>query len=198
MTASRIRWLIILLVYGAFHFWYGGNGEPMTQEEVEHYVSPAALRSPDSVERIRTLASTDDGKVFVMVNLNRYRPVPKYSDGRDVSANSQEVEQLYISTVLPMLLARACHPIIVTNPVVTMVGSVERTQCDRIVIARYRSRQDFLEIILDPKFNAGVEHKWAALETSHTMATVPQVWGVGIRVVPLLLLVILGLVLDRK
>ena len=197
MTASRIRWLIIFLIYGAFHFWYGGNGEPMTDKEVAHYVELAAAVSPDAVERVRELASTDDGKEFVMVNLNRYRPEPEYSDGRPVTATSKEVEQRYLSMVVPMLFARACHPIVVTDPVVTMVGDVQQTSWERIALARYRSRQDFLEIILNPEFNLGVEHKWAALERSHTMLTVPQIWGVSVRLVPLLLLLVIGLILDR-
>ena len=157
----------------------------------------AASVSPETAERVRQVASTDDGKEFVMVNLNRYRPEPSYADGRVVSGSSQEVEQRYVSTVVPMLLARACHPIVVTDPVVNMVGSADRILWDRVALARYRSRQDFLEIILDPEFNVGVEHKWAALGTSHTMLTVPQVWGVSVRLVPFLLLVVIGLLLDR-
>ncbi len=197
MTASRIRWLVIFLIYGVFHYWYGGNGEPLTVEEVEHYVARAASQSPETAERVRQLATTDDGKEFVMVNLNKYRSAPKYGDARVVSENSKAVEQKYLSMVVPMLFARACHPIIVTDPVIKMVGDVDRTQWDRVALARYRSRQDFLEIILDPEFDIGVEHKWAALETSHTMLTVPQIWGVSVRLVPLLLLLVIGLLLDR-
>ena len=157
----------------------------------------AASLNPESAERVRLLATTDDGKEFVMVNLNKYRPAPKYADARFVSGSSKEVEQKYLSTVVPMLFARACHPIIVTDPVVKMVGDVDRIQWERIALARYRSRRDFLEIILDPEFNIGVEHKWAALETSHTMLTVPQIWGASVRLVPLLLLLVIGLLLDR-
>ena len=197
MTASRIRWLIIFLIYGAFHLWYGGNGEPMTEKEVAYYVDLASKVSPDAVERVRQLASTHDGKEFVMVNLNKYRPEPKYSDGRAVTETSKEVEQRYLSMVVPMLFARACHPIVVTDPAVTMVGDLEQPRWERIALARYRSRQDFLEIMLNPEFNSGVEHKWAALETSHTMLTVPQIWGFSIRLAPLLFLLVVGLTLDR-
>ncbi len=197
MTASRIRWLVIVLIYAVFHYWYGGNGQPMTPEEVEHYVARAADVSPETADRVRQIAATDDGKEFVMVNLNKYRPEPQYADLRDVTGSSQEVEQKYFSMVVPKLFARACHPIVVTDPVVKMVGDADRIEWERIALARYRSRQDFLEIILDPEFNIGVEHKWAALETSHTMMTVPQLWGVSVRLVPLLLLLVIGLLLDR-
>ncbi len=200
MTASRIRWLIIFVVYGAFHIWYGGYGSPMTPDEVEQYVERAVTSlGPDSAERVRKLASTDDGKEFVMVNLNQYRPEPKYPDGRAVDMTSMEVERLYTGKVLPMLLARACHPIVVVDPAVNMggEGEFERIQWDRIALARYRSRQDFLEFILDPEFAVGVEHKWAALEKSHTMLSVPQIWGVSVRLVPFLIFVVIGLLLDR-
>ena len=197
MTTSRVRWLVIGLLYGAFHFWYGGNGDPLTAEEIAHYVERAEAVSPEAVDRVKQLAMTDDGKEFVMVNLNKYRPEPAYADEREASGSSREVEQKYLSMVVPKLFSRACHPVVVTDPVVKMVGADERIDWDRVAIARYRSRQDFLEIMLDPEFSIGVEHKWAALGTSHTMLTVPQLWGVSVRLVPLLLLLVIGLLLDR-
>ncbi len=42
-----------------------------------------------------------------------------------------------------------------------------------------------------------VGHKWAALSRSHAMITVPHLSVATIRLVPLLVLVVIGLVLDR-
>jgi hypothetical protein len=96
ITASRIRWAVIVLIYATFHFWYGGNGSPMTDSEVAHYVDLANQRGDfESVKRIEEFASTDDGKEYVAVNLNKYREKPGYRDGREVDpdATSQEIEQ---------------------------------------------------------------------------------------------------------
>ena len=200
MTASRIRWVVIFLVYAVFHVWYGGNGSPLSADEVEHYAARAReLAGPEAEERFRKFASSDDGKQFVMVNLNKYRERPEYRDGREVDLSSREVEQLYLADVLPKLLVRACHPVIVIDPILSFAGegNFERTDWERIALARYRSRRDFLEIMLESNWEEGGQHKWAALERTHTMPTVPRLWGVGIRVVPFLLLLCVGLLLDR-
>ncbi len=200
MTASRIRWVVILLLYAVFHFWYGGNGSPLSADEVEHYAARAReMAGPEAEERFRKFASSDDGKQFVMVNLNKYRERTKYRDGREVDQSPREVEQLYLADVVPKLLVRACHPVIVVDPILTIAGEgeFERTDWERIALARYRSRRDFLEIMLESNWEEGGQHKWAALERTHTMPTVPRLWGVGIRVVPFLLLLCVGLLLDR-
>ena len=191
---------MIFLLYGAFHVWYGGDGRPLSADEVEHYAARAReLIGPEGEARFREFASSDDGKEFVMVNLNKYRERPEYRDGRDVDLSSREVEQLYLADVVPKLLVRACHPVIVVDPILTIAGEgdFERTDWERIALARYRSRRDFLEIMLESNWQEGGVHKWAALERTHTMPTVPRLWGVGIRVVPLLLLLCVGLLLDR-
>ena len=200
MTASRIRWVVIFLLYAVFHVWYGGNGSPLSADEVEHYAARAReLAGPEAEERFRKFASSDDGKQFVMVNLNKYRERTKYRDGREVDQSPREVERLYLADVLPKLLVRACHPVIVVDPILTIAGEgeFERTDWERIALARYRSRRDFLEIMLESNWEEGGVHKWAALERTHTMPTVPRLWGVGIRVVPFLLLLCVGLLLDR-
>jgi len=200
VTASRIRWVVIFLLYAVFHVWYGGNGSPLSADEVEHYAARAReLGGPDTEERFRKFASNDDGREFVMVNLNKYRERTQYRDGREVDQSPREVERLYLADVLPKLLVRACHPVIVVDPILTIAGEgdLERTDWERIALARYRSRRDFLEIMLESNWEAGGVHKWAALERTHTMPTVPRLWGVGIRVVPFLLLLCVGLLLDR-
>ena len=61
INPSRVRWLVITLIYATFHFWYGGNGNPMTPDEVEHYVPIAGGNgSSERVQKIREFATTDD------------------------------------------------------------------------------------------------------------------------------------------
>jgi hypothetical protein len=64
-------------------------------------------------------------------------------------------------------------------------------------MVRYRSRRDFAEFILTPEFSQDVDHKWAALSRSTAMATVPVGSFATIRLVPLLILTVVGLLLDR-
>ena len=51
----------------------------MTPDEVENYVSLAGKNgSPERAQKIREFASTDDGKEYVAVNLNKDREKPAY------------------------------------------------------------------------------------------------------------------------
>ena len=140
-------------------------------DEVDDYVERAIEEmGPDASERIREFASTDDGKELVMVNLNKYRERPSYPDGREVNMSSREVVELYVADAAFKLLMRASHPLIGVEPIVSLggEGDFERTKWDRVNFIRYRSRRDFLEFILDPSWEKGVEHKWAALERTHS------------------------------
>ena len=95
MNASGIRWVVIVLIYAVFHFGYGGNGSPLTADEVDYYVQRAIDgMGPDSAETIREFASTGDGNEFFAVNLNKYREKPKYRDGRKVDGRCSPVPVL--------------------------------------------------------------------------------------------------------
>jgi hypothetical protein len=158
VNASRIRWGVIAVVYAAFHLWYGGNGSPMTDSEVAHYVELAKRNGDlESVERIEEFASTDDGKEYVAVNLNKYREKPVYRDGREVDpdATSQEIEQKYLANIGSELFVRASHPLIAVAPIMTLgsTGDFEPTEWDIVTFIRYRSRADFLEFNLESDWN---------------------------------------------
>ena len=54
-----------------------------------------------------------------------------------------------------------------------------------------------MEFVLNPAFAQDVDHKWAALGRSTSMAAIPHVSFATIRLVPLLILIVIGLLLDR-
>ena len=128
MNASRVRWIVLALIYTTFHLWYGGSSDPVTQEEIEKYVTLGAdVLGPDSEGLIRRFLSTDDGKEFVNVNLNKYRESPQYRDGRDVGdITSREIEGRYAAGVVPELVKRAGHPLMMVQPILSMGGAVVR------------------------------------------------------------------------
>ena len=134
-----------------------------------------------------------------MVNLNVYRDEPSYADGRDAVGSAQEAEQEYQSRIAPRLFARACHPLLMVEPAVHIggIGDFERQDWSRVTLVRYRSRRDFVEFVLEQDYAHDVDHKWAALSRSHTMAATPHISFATVRLVPLLILVVIGLLLDR-
>ena len=216
MTASRIRWAILAVIYGAFYLWYGGSGDPMSPEDVQRYMAIFEERGAEQTAEgrgsddgdfdvrmdIRRFMETDDGQEFVMLNLNVYRDAPAYADdveGSEAIASAAEAEDEYQRRVGPLLFQRACHPIVAVEPAMFLggIGDFERQDWSFASMVRYRSRRDFVEFILTPEFSQDVDHKWAALSRSTGMATVPVMSFATVRLVPLLILIVLGLLLDR-
>ncbi|MDG2049517.1 MAG: hypothetical protein P8M78_05095 [Myxococcota bacterium] len=216
MTASRIRWACLAAIYAIFLFWYGGSREPVSPEKIEEYVAlfesrgaqerseaqGPGPRSADAAENLRSFLESDDGQEFVMLNLNVHRDSPEYGAGREghhAIASAEEAEKEYQRQVAPLLLMRASHPLVMVEPAFLIggIGDFERQDWDLASMVRYRSRQDFVEFILTPEFSQNVDHKWAALSRSTAMATVPVISFATMRLVPLLILIIIGLLLDR-
>jgi hypothetical protein len=217
LTVSRIRWALLALIYAAFYLWYGGSADPMSPEDVRRYMAlfeeRAAAQGAEGREasdegdfdvrmNIRRFMETDDGQEFVMLNLNVHRDAPEYADdapGREAIASAAEAEDEYQRRVAPLLLGRACHPLVMVEPAMFLggIGDFERQDWDLASMVRYRSRRDFVEFVLTPEFSQDVDHKWAALRRSTAMATVPVISFATVRLVPLLILIVVGLLLDR-
>lgn len=216
MTASRIRWAIFAALYAAFYVWYGGSADPISPEEALQYKARFEARIAEQVAQGRgappddgraapnlsEFIETDDGREFVMLNLNVYRDAPSYADdveGHEAIESAAAAEDEYQRRIAPLLFKRACHPIAAVEPAVLLggIGDFERQDWSYASMVRYRSRRDFLEFILEPAFARDVNHKWAALGRSTAMATVPATNWASFRLVPLLILVVLGLLLDR-
>ena len=211
MKASWIRWAILALIYVVFLSWYGGSGDPISGDEIEQYVAIAQSRRAESgggklsgrdreiAVKLREFMETDDGQEFVMINLNVYRDAPLYEDGREASGSAEEAEQEYARRILPNLLVRATHPILMLEPEVSLggIGEFERQDWSRVNLVRYRSRRDFLDFILKTTWNEDSDHKWAALGRSHSLAATPRASFATMRLLPLLILVVIGLLMDR-
>ncbi len=212
MTASRIPWVLIAVIYAAFYFWYGGSGDPISPEEALKYMALFEERNAegsgpdrgdfDVLANMRQFMETDDGQEFVMLNLNVYRDAAEYRDdvdGSETIASAAEAEDEYQRRMAPLLLSRACHPLVMVEPALFLggTGDFERQDWNLASMVRYRSRRDFVEFILTPEFSQDVDHKWAALSRSTAMATVPAISFATIRLVPLLIGIVIGLVLDR-
>ncbi len=203
MTASRIRWVTLALLYALFLYWYGGSGEPISAEEAAGYAARAQARGVNDHSEVsadlREFIETDDGQEFVMINLNVYRDEASYADDRSASGSARETEQEYTARIAPRLFARAIHPLLMVEPAAHIggIGNFERQDWSRVTLVRYRSRRDFMEFVLHPDYATDVDHKWAALQRSHTMAATPLVSFATVRLVPFLLLVVIGLLMDR-
>lgn len=100
---------------------------------------------------------SDDGRPFFMINLNA---LPEHT------THTQKAERTYASYMAPRLLSRASYPALSIEPKVTLNNSLgaDLEAIERLVVVRYRSRRDFLEIIATPEFRDAAEHKFASLD----------------------------------
>ncbi len=169
MSLRLLVWIVPALLYGVFFFWYTSFGGPLTQEEVEHYVSAFEDRGADSeaIARVRAFLESDTGDDFLMVNVLHMKETPDQVEGVEPGESSEEVMAKYMEYMWPALLRRACHPVMVGPAVSTaldIVGIEGARVWSQGAAMRYRSRRDMMEITTNPAFAGRHEFKVAALE----------------------------------
>lgn len=172
MTPSRIVLLVSAAIYLAFHLWFGGADEPLSQEETEAYLAQiganqteASAHDGDLIDSFRALAAEDDGREFYMLNLMRYRPKALYPPGSPYGEDARAAADRYNQAVLPALFRRGSMPILLgryAGPFIPPDASAGTW--DQIGIVRYRSRRDMLDMALELSLSGGGEHKWASIE----------------------------------
>ena len=157
-------WLIALGVYAVFWTWYTPFGGPLSEEEVDAFMSRPNISRPHigdgAFEReLRQILEADDGRPFVMVNLIHYTP-----DGA-------ELNERYMAYMWPALLQRACHPVFageVIGPAMDVWGIEGAERWSGAALMRYRSLRDLIAIVSNPAFSGS--HEFKALAMAKTIA----------------------------
>ncbi len=165
-----VFWLIGL--YLAFLLWH----EPWFTrrlrpgEAVARLSGKYAQMEQDEKDRFEAFMDSDDGRPFYMVNLMQYRDRAQYREGDQVTENTtgltgREAGRFYNRAVIPALLWRGCYPVFASRKIANLFSAGTGTDFfEDVVIVRYRSRRDMLNMISSPRFLKGIPHKWASLE----------------------------------
>jgi hypothetical protein len=189
------RWIWVAAMaalFGIFWIWYGGTGAPVSAEEGAERIAriqkayAAAGQGgthTDSLAGLRTLIARDDGREFFMVNLETLRKTPEAADA----------DAAYARVVLPELFRRGGFPIYAGRPIGHVLGDVSAT-VDRVVIVRYRSLRDLLDMIEDPEMISALPFKFASLEKTESFPTAPIFTVVQVKLTLALALGLIGLV----
>lgn len=171
MSGSRILAAVLVALYALFVAWYGGRGTPMTQAESDRIFATIAERAkhepnPDGHirEDLRRLAASDDGNEFFMLNLIRYRPKAIYPAGYTFDDDALAADARYSRAILPYLLRHGGVPVFLGEPQGKFLDEAGDPEWQRIVIVRYRSRRDLLEMVADLAGQDIAVHKWASIE----------------------------------
>jgi hypothetical protein len=204
--AARSRrvllWGVIALLWGCFFGWYTSCSGPLGHEEIDHYVAIMQERGQpaERIASIREFLENDTGDDFVMVNAIELNAAPGPVPGMPVGASASEILDGYMAYMWPALLSRACHPIFFgasAGRSVEQLGIDGAADWSRAALMRYRSRRDMMEIATHPEFADAHVFKVAAMAKTFAFPVDPWLQLGDPRLVLLLLLVVVGLLLER-
>jgi hypothetical protein len=192
--------LPLVLFYLAFWHWWGGNGTPMTKQEMEDGL--AALQATDTsehgkeaVQQVRELLSNDDGKEFIMQNLVRYRPKALYPTGLNYGDDPREADKRYGKSIIWDLLRNGNVILFIARRSGNFIVPQGADGWHYVAMVRYRSRRDFLRFAQQSSRADKFVHKWAAIEKTHVFPVQPIMSLFLVRSTLALALAVLGTVL---
>ena len=123
--------------------------------------------APEVIAFIDKFARQDSGRQFLMVNNINMNESPPDVEGAKPGESTSDLMARYMKHMIPALLARACHPVLMGSavyPTMDLVGIEGAENWDQAALFRYRSRRAFLEIVTNPAFMGKHHFKTAALE----------------------------------
>ena len=169
MTTRMKLWLVPALLYAVFVFWYTDLKGPLSDAEVDEFIATMTANGsePEVIAFIEKFGREDSGRQFLMVNNIDYNENPGNIAGADPGESAEQLMGRYMEHMIPALLLRACHPVImgsVIYPSMDLVGIEGAETWDAAALFRYRSRRALLEIVTNPAFSGKHHFKTAALE----------------------------------
>ncbi|MCR9224336.1 MAG: hypothetical protein NXH70_09715 [Hyphomonas sp.] len=189
MLKIKIGWVVFLaLFFLGFSAWYGGNGKPITPEEGERLIQELRAFHGSSgsarrglVDNLAEMIPRDDGKEFYAVNLETL----KEGEAARISGET------YGSIVMPELFKRGGHPVFDSERVGLMLGEYGN-EVDRVIVVRYRSLRDMIDMSMAPAMKEGRVYKYDALDHTEVFITRPTITFVHVRITLALLLLLVG------
>jgi hypothetical protein len=194
-------WIVITLplaaLYAAFLLWYGGDGEPMSTDEINAGIRELQDTDPSehgksAVDDVLQLLSNDDGKEFVMQNLVRYRPKALYPPGSNYGDDPREADRRYGRAIVGDLLRNGNLILFVARRSGNFIVPEGADAWHYVAMVRYRSRRDFLKFALQANRADKFIHKWAAIEKTHVFPVKPILSLFAVRTLVALVLFAFG------
>ena len=169
MGRIKWTWAVCTGLYALFFSWYTSFGGPLTDAEIDGYMSHFEQRgaAPERLAMMRRFMEEDTGDDFVMVNVIHMYDTPMQIAGVEPGDSSDDVLNKYMQYMYPALFARASHPVLfgsAANVAMDLMNAPGMAQWTRGAAMRYRSRRDLLDITTNPAFSGSHEFKVAAME----------------------------------
>lgn len=201
MTNRAKLWGISTIFYIAFFGWYTDLGGPLSDQEVDEYVTErlADGADADTIAYLEQFFRNDSGRQFLMLNAIDYNENPGDVEGAEPGENAQQLMARYMQHMLPAMLSRASHPVVMGDAIYTtidVIGIENAESWDSGALFRYRSKRTFMEILRNPDF-AGEHHfKHAALTKTIAYPIEPTVYLGDLRLILGLILLSITALLD--
>ena len=169
MSTRTKLWLVPALFYAAFCIWYTDLGGPLSDAEVDEFIAAMTANGgdPEVIAFVEEFARQDSGRQFLMVNNIDLNENPPDVEGAGPGESAEQLMGRYMKHMIPALLSRACHPVLmgsVVYPTIDLVGIEGAEHWDQGALFRYRSRRSFMEIVTNPDFRDKHHFKTAALD----------------------------------
>jgi hypothetical protein len=195
VTVTKWTWLIISVIYVAFFSWYTSFKEPLTQQEIDHYLEKVEAK-PEELASFRKFMEDDDGNDFVMINIMEMNDTPLQIEGVEPGETTDQVLAKYMEYMFPAMLSRASHPVFqgqaVSDRAMDIMNADGMETWTGAAGVRYRSRRDMIEISTNPEFTGRHEFKVAALAKTIAFPVAPFNYLGDPRLVLALLLGLIG------
>lgn len=178
MMSGFWTWGVAFLAYVLFAGWYRNWRGPLSQDEIERYLSKLqgdGGGARNDIDVVRGFLEADDGRDFIMLNLVKtVREAPDPRTG--VVTSGAELLYRYTSVFLRALFARAGHPVMAARKIGGYIDAWH-THPDPgwslVGLMRYRSRRDMMELVIDPRFLPAHDFKFAAMAETFSFPTRP-------------------------
>ena len=212
LTRRRGLWAGGFIVYALFWIWYTPWGGPLSQAEIDRHFDAIIQQARDTgnealleanrdrIEGMRRFLESDDGGSFVMINLmDEVEGAVDLVDG-SVAPDADAALGNYRTYMLPRLLSRGCHPVLVGTGAAsafTLGDMSGASEWDTAALVRYRSRRDFLAITGTMSFRESFQFKASAIDRTIAQPITVRIALFDLRFIAALVMALVVLVLDR-
>ena len=205
MTSRRKIWLGSVLLYALFVSWYTDFGGPLTETEIQAYIAKTENLDlggdPSARGALLEFLRNDTGGQFLMFNAVDLAKDPPQMEGAPPDADGQTLLDLYMEHMIPALLSRANHPVVVGKSVANsldLLGIEGAEAWSDGAIMRYRSRRTFIDIIGNPEFYTRHDFKLAGLEKTIAYPVEPRIYVGDLRLLLGLFMLAITALLDSR
>ncbi len=205
MTSRRKLWLGSIVLYALFVSWYTDFGGPLTEAEIQAFIAKTQDQNlggaPSARGALLDFLRNDTGGQFLMFNALDLAKNPPQIEGAPPDADAQTLIDLYMEHMIPALLSRASHPVVVGKSVADSLDlqGIEGAEAwSDGAIMRYRSRRTLIDIIGDPEFYARHDFKLAGLEKTIAYPIEPRIYLGDLRLLLGLFMLAITALLDAR